>query len=308
MTLALINTQITIVVYLIIGFILYKVKIINPHAQVFISDMTINVLLPTSVFVSFINSLTFDLLKNLFTILIFACILEIALYLCTKIPNKYFSHSENCVNHYGMLVSNGGLVGTPVIESIFGSVGVMYCNVFMIPTRIMAYSAGESIFNPKLKRNYKDIILSVITNKVIIVMILGCLFVFMNWTVPAPIFTALSKISGCLAPMSLMLVGSMLAQCTDINLDLIKKVSIITIIRLIIIPLCALLVCFVMHLDFETTAVIVLLMGMPVGSSCASFSKRYKGNEKYATAVVLVSTLLSTITLVMLMRVIEMLF
>ena len=125
MTLALINTQITIIVYLIIGFILYKAKIIDHHAQVFISDMTINILLPDSVFVSFINSFTFDLLRSLFTILLFATLLEIALYLCTKIPNKYFSYSENCVNHYGMLVSNGGLVGTPVIESIFGSIGVM---------------------------------------------------------------------------------------------------------------------------------------------------------------------------------------
>ena len=308
MTLALINTQITIIVYLIIGFILYKAKIIDHHAQVFISDMTINLLLPASVFVSFINSFTFDLLRSLFTILLFATLLEIALYLCTKIPNKYFSYSENCVNHYGMLVSNGGLVGTPVIESIFGSIGVMYCNVFMIPTRIMAYSAGESIFNPKLKRNYKDIILSVITNKVIIVMVLGCMFVFFNWEIPSAIFTAISKISGCLAPMSLMLVGSMLAQNTDINFDLVKKVSIITILRLIIIPLCSLLVCLLMHLNFETTAVIVLLMGMPVGSSCASFAKCYKGNEKYATAVVLVSTLLSTISLVGLMRIIEMLF
>ena len=75
MTLALINTQITIIVYLIIGFILYKAKIIDHHAQVFISDMTINILLPASVFVSFINSFTFDLLRSLFTIILFATLL-----------------------------------------------------------------------------------------------------------------------------------------------------------------------------------------------------------------------------------------
>lgn len=308
MTNSLINTQITILTYLVFGFVLYKVKMIDDQSQLFISNLTINVLLPASVFVSFLNSLTFDLLKNLLIILILAAILETIIYIFTKIPIKYFSHSEACVNHYGMLVSNGGLVGTPVIESLFGSIGVMYCNVFMIPTRIMAYSAGESIFNPKLKRGIKDIIVSIVTNRIILVMILGFLFVYFNISLPAPVFTAISKISGCLSPMSLMLVGSMLAQNTDFNISLLKKVSIITLIRLIIIPLCALMLCVFINLDFQTTAVIVLLMGMPVGSTCASFSKKYKGNEKYATAAVIITTLLSTITLVGLMKIMEMLF
>ena len=297
MTNSLINTQITILTYLVFGFVLYKVKMIDDQSQLFISNLTINVLLPASVFVSFLNSLTFDLLKNLLIILILAAILETIIYIFTKIPIKYFSHSEACVNHYGMLVSNGGLVGTPVIESLFGSIGVMYCNVFMIPTRIMAYSAGESIF-----------IVSIVTNRIILVMILGFLFVYFNISLPAPVFTAISKISGCLSPMSLMLVGSMLAQNTDFNISLLKKVSIITLIRLIIIPLCALMLCVFINLDFQTTAVIVLLMGMPVGSTCASFSKKYKGNEKYATAAVIITTLLSTITLVGLMKIMEMLF
>ena len=76
MTNSLINTQITILTYLVFGFVLYKVKMIDDQSQLFISNLTINVLLPASVFVSFLNSLTFDLLKNLLIILILAAILE----------------------------------------------------------------------------------------------------------------------------------------------------------------------------------------------------------------------------------------
>ena len=308
MTLALINTQITIITYIIFGFVLYKVKIIDPHAQVFISDIMIDVLLPASVFASVINGLTVELLINLGSILAIATGLEIILFLLTKIPIGNIDISEANVNHYGMLVSNGGLVGTPVIESLFGAVGVMSCNVFLIPTRVMAFSAGESIFNPQLKRTYKDILYSIITNKIIIVMTLGIICVFLNIIIPDPIFSAISKIGNCLGPFSLMLIGSMLAQYGGFEVSLIKKVLKISIIRLFIIPLAALAVCLLCKLDFQSTAIIVLLMGMPVGSTCASFSKKYKGNEKYATNVVLISTLASTITLVILMRIIEMFF
>lgn len=308
MTFALINTQITIITYIIFGFVLYKVKIIDPHAQVFISDIMIDVLLPASVFASVINGLTIELLINLGSILAIATGLEIILFLLTKIPIGNIDISEANVNHYGMLVSNGGLVGTPVIESLFGAVGVMSCNVFLIPTRVMAFSAGESIFNPQLKRTYKDILYSIITNKIINVMTLGIICVFLNIIIPDPIFSAISKIGNCLGPFSLMLIGSMLAQYGGFEVSLIKKVLKISIIRLFIIPLAALAVCLLCKLDFQSTAIIVLLMGMPVGSTCASFSKKYKGNEKYATNVVLISTLASTITLVILMRIIEMFF
>lgn len=139
-------------------------------------------------------------------------------------------------------------------------------------------------------------------------MTLGIICVFLNIIIPDPIFSAISKIGNCLGPFSLMLIGSMLAQYGGFEVSLIKKVIKISIIRLFIIPLAALAVCLLCKLDFQSTAIIVLLMGMPVGSTCASFSKKYKGNEKYATNVVLISTLASTITLVILMRIIEMFF
>jgi Predicted permeases len=306
---SLINTQITIMIYLLVGFTLYKVKLIDNYSQLFLSNMTINVLLPASVFVSFLHSMSMDLLTSMAAILALAIVFEIALYLFTKIPTgKLFSPSESCVAHYGYLVSNGGLVGTPVIGVLFGDTGVMLCNIFMIPTRIMAYSAGESIFNPSLKRGKKDIILALVTNKVIIVMALGLIMVLFHLSLPAPVLTALEKIGGCLSPFSLMLVGSMLAQKVHISKIMMRNISIITIIRLIIIPLCALLICKILNLDFETTSIITLLLGMPVGSSCASFAKKYKGNETFASSVVFVSTVLSIVTLVLLMSVIEMCF
>lgn len=305
MTGSLINTQITIIVYLLFGFILYKTHVIDDKAQVFMTNMTLDVFLPASVFASILSSMTLDLIINLAALLMMSVILETGIFLLTKLPTKYFTESENCVNHYGMLVCNGGLIGTPVCEALFGPLGIMYCNVFMIPGRIMAYSAGESIFNPQLKRGLKDIVKSIVMNKIILVMILGFIFVALNLTLPAPVLAGISKIGSCVSPFSLMLVGSMAAQCTHINFSLIKKISILSLIRLIVIPVVTLAICTACHLDFTTTSVIVLLMGMPVGSTCAGFAKKYHGNEEYATAAVMVSTLCSTVTLVLLMRLIE---
>ena len=127
MTTILINTQLTIVTYLIVGFFLSKTGLIDGQAQLFISNLTINVLLPASVFTSFLTGMSMDLLISLGTILILAILLEVFLSLASKIPSSRFTPSEACVAHYGYLVSNGGLIGTPVIESLFGRRHVLQC-------------------------------------------------------------------------------------------------------------------------------------------------------------------------------------
>ena len=240
----------------------------DEHAQLFISNLTINVLLPASVFTSFLSGMSMDLLLSLGTILILAVGLEVFLSLASKTGgSRRFTPGQACVAHYGYLVSNGGLIGTPVIESLFGAVGVMCCNVFMIPTRILAFSAGESIFNPSLKRTPQAVLRSVATNKIIDVMALGLVMIYFNLSLPAPILTALQKIGGCLAPFSLILVGSLLAQRVKLPAPMIKNVAQNTLIRLLVIPLAALGVCLALRLDFQTAAayhplVFVLIPGL----------------------------------------------
>ena len=89
---------------------------------------------------------------------------------------------------------------------------------------------------------------------------------------------------------------------------MIRNIALISFLRLILIPLAVLAFCLLMRQDFQTTAIMTLLMGMPVGSTCASFSKKYKGNEAFASSVVFVSTILSMVTLVLLMQLMEMIF
>jgi len=299
MTSIIINLQITIVTYALIGFILYKTKIIDDNGQNFLSKFVLDFVLPISVFVSFYKNISFDLLRNLSVILIMSIIFEVLIYIFVKLfKNKGFTDQQQSVANYAYLVSNGGLIGTPVIEGLYGPTGVVICNVFLIPTRIMAYAAGESIFNPSLEKSIKDICITIVTNKIIDAMILALIIVGVGLTIPSAVVSALSNIGKCMSPLSLILVGSMLAQKVDFNFNVIEKVLRISLIRLIIIPVIVFVVCSVLSLDRDTTMIMTLLLGMPSGSTAAIFAKKYKGDEAFGSLTVMVTTLLSVITLV----------
>lgn len=47
---------------------------------------------------------------------------------------------------YATIVSNGGFLGNPVIEGLYGSGGLFYASVFMLPVRVLMWTIGTSCF------------------------------------------------------------------------------------------------------------------------------------------------------------------
>ena len=54
-------------------------------------------------------------------------------------------------NYRFVIGFNGSLIGLPLIEGLCGSMGVVYANIFMIPTRILSFCSGEKYFNTEWK-------------------------------------------------------------------------------------------------------------------------------------------------------------
>lgn len=308
MTKILITLQGTICVYLLIGFILKKVKFFTEASDAFLSDFVLGFLLPMNVFMSFLKAFTKDDLTQFFAILAIASLIELIIFLVTKKKIKGFSDQQMCVARYGLLVSNGTFVGTPVIEGLFGPAGVVYCNVFLIPNRVMAFSAGDSVFNPQIRHSLKHNIIALFTNKVLIACFIGMLFVFFNWHLPDFMFTALNNVGSTLSPLSIMLVGSLLGREIHIVKSDMIKISTIALLRQVVIPAVLMVVLMFTDFTFECKATMVLLTGMPIAASTAIFTNKFHGDVPFASTAVLVSTLSSIVTLVALMPILEMIF
>lgn len=305
MTDVLISIQGTVVVYLFFGFFLKKRGLIEVAGMQFLSTFILDFILPINVFYACTTSFTHEGIKSGIILLVIASIIEFIIFVATKFSWFKFTSDQMNIVKYGLLVSNGGLIGTPIIEGLYGVSGVMYANIFLIPTRILAYSSGENLFNPSLSRTFKSIIKNVITNKVLLATIFGIGCALLKIKIPVSISQALMNISRCLTPLSLMLVGSMLAVSTKLDWDIAMKVFVLSLARQVFIPILILCVLLQFNLSVEIITMIVLLMGMPIGSTCAIFANKYNGDEKFASISVFISTLTSTLTLVGLMSIIE---
>ena len=103
MTLTLLNLQVTLLTYMGIGVVLSKTGMIRDGDQRFLSELVLNVLLPISVFVSFVENISFSLLKSLAGVLFAAILLETLIYLFTKLPlQKDLTPGQRSVVRYSL--------------------------------------------------------------------------------------------------------------------------------------------------------------------------------------------------------------
>ncbi|MGN1344713.1 MAG: AEC family transporter, partial [Traorella sp.] len=176
----------------------------------------------------------------------------------------------------------------------------------LVPQRFMAYVAGEGIFNPHMeKKTFQQMILNIITNKVVIALCFGILIALSSISLPLFFMNALQGVSKCMSPLSLILVGSILAEKFHLDIHEDIKIIILSCLRQFIIPLLVLFTVKQMKLDTMVQAIVVLLVGMPIASTTAIYAHKYHNGDGFASKAVFVSTISSILTLVILMGIIE---
>lgn len=290
---SLFQVQIMMFLLIAIGYFLGKKNIITKEGRKSITDLVINVVLPCNIIVSFFIEMNLHILTSCLVILL----LSIGIQLFSSFAGKYFyPHTDERmlpVLRYATICSNGGFMGNPLVEGIYGSQGLLYASIYLIPQRIVMWSAGLSCFT---KAKGKDVIKKVLTHPCIIAVGIGIFFMITQISLPASIDRTLRTLSGCTTSLSMLIIGVILSEISAKTI-LSKMNLYYCFIRLIVFPALVLAVGFVLHLDPLVTAVSVVLSGMPAGTTTAILASKYDGDAHFAVKCVFLSTLLSLFTI-----------
>lgn len=113
-----------------------------------------------------------------------------------------------------------------------------------------------------------------------------------------PVFleNTVSAISSCNTPLSMMLIGMMLAEMEPKGM-LDGTMAFYTAARLLLIPAVIFGITRFLPVSPLLRGITVIIAGMPAPVTTALLSAKYDGDEKYATAMIFVTTVLSLVTL-----------
>lgn len=279
--------------FVIVGFIVRKKEIVGTTGRLNMVDLCLYVLLPFNIFHAFLVQPHHDVWKPV----VITVLLSI-LYNAVSVASSFLLYRRTDEERrkplrYGTIVSNGGFLGNPVIESIYGTSGLLYASVFMLPVRVVMWSVGVSCFLPGQKKN---VIKKVITHPCIVAIYLGLIVMMLPVSWPDFFTRAVDGLSSANTPVSMMLIGMMLAEMDPRGL-IDRTMVFYAAVRLVLIPAIIFVLTAPFPVDPVLRGIAVIMAGMPAPVTTALLSSKYHGDERYATGMIFLSTLLSLLTL-----------
>lgn len=292
----MISLQVQIFILIAIGYILAKKGYFGKETRTQLTNIILMVILPCSIVKSFEIDLDQNLINATLMILIISFIIQILYAVLNKFLYNYLPEDKRVCSQYATMVSNAGFMGMPIAEGVFGSMGLLYASIFLIPQRIFMWSSGLSLF---AKNKQGNVLKQVLTHPCIIAVYIGIIIMLLRMIyiyIPPAIDDTIGAISKCNTAMSMLVIGGILSDVSkDEMFD--KDAFIYSLYRLVVIPLIILVAVRILNIADLPANLCVLLSAMPAASTTAMLAQKYNGNAIFASKLIFVSTILSLVTL-----------
>lgn len=289
---------IIMLIMIILGFILVKLKLIDTESKKSLSNILVYLVVPLMIINSY--NVTYDktILTNLLLCFLFSFITLIISIIISDIVSIFIKSNDKPILKFAMMFSNAAYMGFPLIEAMFNKEGLIYASAYVSVFNILLWSVGYK--NVNKSGSLKQTFISIMKTPVIYALIIGLIIFFFQIPIPDIISTPLSMIGSMNTPLSMIIIGMIIATCNIKNVLKNMYLWIVTITRLIIIPLITLLIIYLLsktNVDPNILKICFILSCCPCAAITSVFAVKYNYDNDLSSAVIVITTILSIITL-----------
>lgn len=285
-------------IFMIIGFICGKMKVLSDEATKAISWLVVNIANPALILSASVSgNATIKGLELLTTfgiaILVFAFMIVISVFL----PHiLHVSVEDKGVFRVMTIFSNIGFMGFPVISAVYGANALLYASLFLFPYNILIYTYGIMAMG-KRDGSKQKLQLKKILNIGVIACIVSITIYLIDIPMPTVVTTTVTSLSNLTAPLSMFVIGQSMIHIKAGELFKDVRLFIFSIIKLIFIPITGILLLRIFVHDPLIIGVCMIMLATPVGSMTAMLAQQYDGNYFLASKGVALTTILSVATI-----------
>src|SRR5690625_898112 len=223
----------------LIGFASRRIKILHSHANQVITQIMLYITLPALILYSLNTNISKDIIIDfawLITMSIF--ILSISVFIGAWLRKKAaLPLKQKSVYESLIIFGNQGFIGFAIIYILMAEQGIIYLTLFNICYLILIWTYGIYLFTESEQSvNWKTLVF----NPGILSTLVGLVMLFIPYKWPSPFLNTFESVGKMTIPLSMILIGSLLA---DIQWHELRKYSkniyiwIAAICKLLILPL-----------------------------------------------------------------------
>lgn len=287
----LLRQNLVMLVYMMIGYYLYKKKLVSAGGSADIGRILLYIVMPAAILKSYLADFSRERLEGLFVSFLAALL---SLLLSIAAARIAFS-KEQGIERFGAAFSNAGFIGIPLVQMTLGEEAVFYVSSYVALLNILQWTYGlvtitgdRSLISVKRLR----------TNPIILSFLAGIALFLLPVSLPETAENVVGTIAAMNGPLAMIVLGVYLGQVPLRSLFSGRVVYRCALMRLIVIPVLTMALLFVFPEKYHMLKLTILIAASaPVGSNVSIFAQLYGQDYMQSVKEVTFSTLLCIITL-----------
>jgi len=214
-------------------------------------------------------------------------------------------HDETVVLSFGSMFSNIGMFGIPVVDLLYGSVGLVVLSALVtfhamlfLTAAIILLEGGKAERSGTLGSRIRATLLRALrgqlSNPIIVAILSGVALNLFQVGLPSPVEATLNVLRGALPPVALMLIGAGLYGQT--LRGHLPTSGLCAVIKAVVLPLSVLLLGLALGVPMMLLAPAVMIAAMPPGVNPILLSAAYRIAVNRMATLMLFATLLALVT------------
>ena len=196
------------------------------------------------------------------------------------------------VYRYTLAFPNVGFIGYPVAVALYGDGALFYAAILALPFNLLSYSLGPLMLAGAGRFRWRQLL-----SPCIVASVLGLVLALTRLRPPAMVGEMLDFVGSITVPLSLLVVGSLLAHMSPGKVLRSPKLWVLSVLRLLVMPAILCLVLRGMRIEAMVLGIAVSQMGMPVAVNGTLLSMEYGGDTEAMAQVTFLTTLGAIVTI-----------
>lgn len=278
-----------------LGFFAKKFKVLTNSDQKSMTTILLKIVVYFLIIMSSQDEFSLDVVEAIKISGITAILFYLAgIPILIEIASRFeLSESKQRVFVSSIIFFNVTFLGYPLMEEIFGTIGLLSAIMFSMVYNIIFYSWGMTYLSGESKKvNIK----AILSNKISIVSIVALIMYFIQIKIPEPLFGVFHLISSLSFPISMLIIGCNLGDIDLTKIITDKEVYPITILRMVISPLIVFIILTLMKIDLMIVNIITLILALPGGFMTVIVSTDFDCAPDFASKALIQTMLAMCIT------------
>lgn len=200
--------------------------------------------------------------------------------------------AQKGVWRYTLAFPNVGFIGYPVAVALFGPDALFYAVVLALPFNLLSFALG-----PLLLVGAKRFRARQMLSPCVIAALAALFLALSGLRPPALVGECLDFVGGITVPLSLLMVGSLLAGLPVGQVFASPRLWVLSALRLLVMPAALWLVLGRMDFSYMVAGVAISQMAMPAAVNGSMLCMEYGGDTQCMAQITFLSTLASIVTI-----------